>query len=338
MRIEVPTANLTQIRHIGAENFRIASLGAQDSPQVERLFARVFGTEPSPGWYTWKYGDLGGTAIGLWNDHNELVAHYAGFTRTLLWQGQVVPAIQIGDVMVAPEVRGFLTRHGPFFQVCSQFFATQVGPGQKHALAFGFPNERAIRLGVTLGLYRNLGQIRQIHWPAHCMDLPLGWKWTRLLPNSFDLERTVNKVWHDMALDFSGHVVGVRNWDHIQSRFVKRPDQPYDFFCLRRWLPRRAVAIAVMRLTPGQAQLLDVIGPRNDFPLVIRAAIQQAAQVGATHLTAWGSNLACDVFQRCGASVGDVAAQLAASVTTTLAQDRIEAAPWWWMGGDTDFL
>lgn len=322
---------------IGAETFRIATIDAGEAAQVERLFARVFGTTPAPGWYDWKYGLLGGTATGLWNARDELVAHYAGFPRMLSWQGEAVSAIQIGDVMVAPEVRGFLTRRGPFFQICSQFFGTRVGAGRAHALAFGFPNERAIRLGVTLDLYRDLGKLYQVTWPARPAHLPFGWAWSPVAPEPA-LTNAVEKAWRSMAKDFSEHVLGVRDSANLRKRFVERPDRTYRFFRLHRWLPGSTAAVAVLRLAPGEAELLDVIAPRDLFPLVTRAAATEAARTGAACLSAWGSPAASEVFQGCGASVVGVAAHLAASIATALPSAKINAASWWWMGGDTDFL
>jgi len=322
---------------IGAETFRIAPIGDDRTAQVEELFARVFGAAPASGWHAWKYGILGGTATGLWNAHEELVAHYAGFPRRLQWQGEALEAIQIGDVMVAPEIRGILTRRGPFFQVCTHFFGARVGAGLPYALAFGFPNARAMRLGVALNLYRDLGTVHQVAWPARQTRLPFGWAWSPVAPGP-DLAQAVAQAWRAMAQDFSSLVLGVRDSSYIQRRFVQRPDRTYQFFRLHRWLPGSTAAVAVLRLTPGQAELLDVIGPRNRFPLVTRAAASEAARTGAAGLSAWGSPAASEVFLRCGATVTGVAAHLAIAQCAALSADRINAAAWWWMGGDTEFL
>jgi len=147
------TPRETVERRIGNARYVLREVGPADTAGVLALFSRAFGTVPPAGWHAWKYGSEGlqGRAMGLWADDGRLVAHYAGFPRRMLWHGNPVEAIQIGDVMVAPEVRGLLSRRGPFFQVCSAFFDQWVGPGRSFALAFGFPSDRAIRLGMALG-------------------------------------------------------------------------------------------------------------------------------------------------------------------------------------------
>ncbi len=321
---------------IGAHSFRVAEIATVDQTEVLRLFAAAFGHSPDPRWYAWKYGAGAGEAIGLWNEGGRLAAHYAGFPRELRWRGAPVRAIQIGDVMVAPEVRGLLTRKGPFFQVCSRFFAGRVGAGKAYRLAFGFPNERAIRLGVALGLYHDAGIIHQVSWPASEWKAPFGWRWEAATGER--LIRQVERAWRAMSKDFSAYVLGVRDADYIRHRFLSRPDRQYHIFTLRRWPLGGTVAVAVMHVEPGRAELLDVIGARAAFPAVVRAAAAEAARSGAALLTAWASPAALAVFRESTAvEVVGKAAHLAVAKASALTDDEV-VAPWWWMGGDTDFL
>jgi hypothetical protein len=329
----------TQTVHcqIGMHHFRITEIGVRDQAEVLRLFVAAFGHSPDTGWYAWKYDFGRGEAIGLWNDNGYLAAHYAGFPRELRWQGTPVQAIQIGDVMVAPEVRGLLTRKGPFFQVCSRFFASRVGLGKSYRLAFGFPNERAIRLGVMLGLYHDAGIIQQISWLARLQKLPIGWCWT---PLSKEKNPTwqIEHAWQSMSKDFTDYVLGVRDADYLNYRFLNRPDRKYQLFCLRRWPWGNAVAVAVMHVEPGRAELLDVIGARAAFSMVVRATKAEAARAGATALTAWASPAALAVFEESGVEIMGKAANLAVARASALTDREMKDARWWWMGGDTDFL
>lgn len=322
---------------IGGHAYRLAETGPADEAAVARLFSRCFEGNPSPGWYAWKYDALHGQALGLWSEGGELVAHYGGFPRTLLWKGDTVPTIQIGDVMVAPELRGLLTRKGPFYQVCSRFFDSRVGEGKRFRLAFGFPNARAIRLGVALNLYHDAGVIHQVSWPSLQGRLPLGWRWTPVAPGK-DLERQMARAWLSMSRDFSGYVLGVRDADFIHRRFLNRPDREYRIFCLRRWPLGNVVAVAVMHIEPGRAELLDVVGARPAFATVVRAAAAEAARAGASSLTAWASPAVLDALRGTNPHVTGLAAHLAVAKVSDLTAVAVAAAPWWWMGGDTDFL
>jgi hypothetical protein len=325
------------LRAIGDQRFSIGNVGAGDAAQVERLFERVFGAPTGPGWYEWKYGALGGSAVGLWGESGELLAHYAGFPRQLRWYGKALPAIQIGDVMVAPEVRGLFTRRGPFYQVCSSFFSAHVGVGNECALAFGFPNERAIRLGVKLGLYHDAGVIHQLAWPARVCSMPFAWAW-RPLQSGRELSVAVERGWLAMSRDFSDLVLGVRDATFVANRFVRRPGDVYRFFGLYHRLTRRVVAVAVMRLASGQAELVDLIGGRSTLPLLIRGATSEAARVGAETLSAWAGCATAAILQETGANNQGTVAHLAIAKASMVGSEDLLTTPWWWMGGDTDFL
>lgn len=321
---------------IGNHHFRIGSLDVKNEPEVLRLFAGAFGQTHDARWYDWKYSRGRGEAVGLWNESGHLVAHYAGFPRTLLWHGELMKAVQIGDVMVAPQVRGVMTRKGPLFQVCSRFFGSRVGEGKAYQLAFGFPNQRHVQLGVTLGLYHNAGKIHLLRWAARSKRLPPWWRWSPLVENSAALQQ-VAKVWPAMARDMGDCVLGVRDMDYLRWRFLDRPDRQYRLFLLRRWPMGGAAAVAVMRFAESGAELLDVIGSRKTFGMVIQAATDEAARAGMAELTAWASPAAAAALGT-GAMMTESGASLAVARASALTADKVATARWWWLGGDTDFL
>lgn len=336
--MRMPKQGLEGSCRLGTETFRIAAIGSADRTQVERLFARVFGQEPEPGWHAWKYDALGGRAVGLWNAAGELVAHYAGFPRTLMWQGKPIPTLQIGDVMVAQELRGLLTRRGPFFQVCTSFFGSWVGTGRPFELAFGFPNERAIRLGVMLGLYHDLGTLDQLTWATAEQRLPWTWRFASVDPNHGDFKQMADEAWRVMAADQANHVLGARDADHLRARYLQRPGADYRFFRLQRRLSRQTVALVVLRMGPGGAEWLDFIGPRAALPLAVRAAKAVAARAGAATLVAWASPLASETLLATGAERTGTAAHFAVARASEISEAGLTSARWWWLGGDTDFL
>lgn len=327
---EIPTIR------IGAHRFRIADIRADDEAEVSRLFADAFGYRPEAGWHEWKYGGERGQAVGLWDEGGHLVAHFAGFPRTLYWLGEPVAGIQIGDVMVAPGVRGLLTRKGPFYQVCTHFFPGRVGEASPYRIAFGFPNERHLKLATALDLYHDAGLIHEISWPAQQRGLRPGLRWTLL--NDRDLISSAGLAWEAMKKDFAGYVLGCRDPDYLKQRFPGRPGHAYRIYGLRRWPWRRIEAIAVMKLEAGHAELLDLVGARDLFDDLIRAATAEAARANARLLTAWASPAAAEILARTGGKITGKAAHLGIPNASVLTADEAATAPWWWMGGDTDFL
>lgn len=325
-------------RTIGGHRYVIRDVLPADEPQVIRLFVEAFGHQPGRDWFEWKYGAGRAGALGLWDETGRLKAHYAGIPRTILWQGHSVAGLQIGDVMVSPEIRGLMVRNGPLQQICSRFFATRVGAGRPYRFAWGFPNQRHLRLGITLGLYRDAGVISQLSWLAKHRRLSPWWSFSPLDASSDDFDSQVDSVWQAMAGDLRDHVLGMRDSGYVRWRFVSRPDRQYRLYALRRRLNGRMMALAVMRFAEGGAELLDVVGPRSVFRHVVRAALSEAARAGATCLTAWASPALVELAGDTGAAAVPSGASLAISKGSDLSAEEITAARWWLMGGDTDFL
>lgn len=322
---------------IGDALFSLREVGAGETAAVLALFARVFGYAPPPGWYEWKYGASGlqGRAMGLWAEDGRLVAHYAGFPRSVLWQGRSIEAIQIGDVMVAPELRGILSRRGPFFQVCDAFFGKWVGSGRPFSLAFGFPNARAMRLGVALGLYRDLGPIHRLVWPAGRLRLPLGWRVTEIEPGCATFTRLAEFAWQRMAKERRLEVIGLRDAAHWRTRFAARPATPYLFLALRR--PFGSPALVILRQEGEIVRWLDFAGPRAALPAAVAAARRFAAAAGASRVEAWASRAAFDELTGCEAQEAGPAAHYAVALASSCPIDTL-AQSGWWLAGDTDFL
>lgn len=336
---EVPLPGRCSDCYIGGRRFRIATVGPEDMPEMLRLFAEVFGHAPDEHWFDWKYGAGQGEAVGLWDESGRQVAHYAGLPRTLCWRQERLATVQIIDVMVAPAVRGLLPRKGAFFQVCSSFFDSRVGKDRAYRLAFGFPNQRHLRLGVALDLYRDVRPIHLLRWDVPQKSLPLWWDWSPLPTGNVVAAQRVAEAWKAMSQDMGEYVLGLRNMDYLRWRFLERPDRQYQLFCLRRRLTGRTEAVAVMRFSGDQAELLDVVGPRKAFGVVLQAAADYAAQNGAMALTAWASSAVAEVIGASGtATILETGASLAIALASEFSSDDCARARWWWMGGDTDFL
>ncbi len=328
----------TDVCVIGARRFEIRDMRVQDMAEVLTLFGHVFGQSPGPDWFAWKYGRGGGTAVGVRDESLRLIAHYAGFPRSLLWMGEVVRAIQIGDVMVAPELRGILTRRGPFFQACRRFFGSQVGAGRPQELAFGFPNERHQRLGVALDLYLDAGPIHALRWTAQSQGLPRWWHWAELDVSDSRTDAEIDVAWAAMAAIMGNAVIGARPSGYVRWRFIDRPDRRYRLFRLRRHWSRQAAGIAVLRTEADTAVWLDWIGPPQPMRMAARALAAEAHRAGVPELTAWVSPAVAEVLAGSGAVTDGTAAWLAVAKCSTPTPEAIAAARWWLMGGDTDFL
>lgn len=334
----------------------VRPLGGEDRAAALALHNRVFGATVTPAWHDWKYGAGNGRAVGVWEEGASLVAHFGGVPRNLLWYGERQPWIQIGDVMVVPELRGLMTRRGPFHIACEQFFSSQVGTGHPHRGAFGFPNQRHLRLGLALGLYHDAGEILQLTVPCGTAPVQAGGDdgWV-LQPLSADalLGKEVAQAWEAMARDWRNGIVGERTGAYLCWRYLERPDvlhyHCYGLFRRSIFPWRRTLSgVIVLKLRPldkeagGDAEWLDWVGPLDNLPVALRLALHEAKSFGADKLHAWISRGVAERYAQdlraLGASFSASGASLAIARCSLLPSPDVAGLDWWWLGGDTDFL
>jgi hypothetical protein len=326
---------------IGGTRFQVRDLGPADRDGLLALHRRVFGEGASPEWYRWKYVDGNALGTGVWHQ-GELIAHCGGLPRMLWRQGQRTSGIQIGDVMVAPEWRGLLTRRGPFFQACDRFYAGHVGRQAGHDIAYGFPSLRHMKLAVTLKLAWDGGAIHALNWrldDSSAMPWPRWpWRWTELHASQPGFDGIVESAWRHMrerALDFT---LGERGARYVRWRYCERPAHSSRMFSLCRAWSREPAGIAVLDLAGDQAQWLDWIGEPAALALASRACVAQARSGGASSLTAWATDAVVQLLGNDKTFDRSVTARLGIPVASALSLDEASQAKWWFMGGDTDFL
>lgn len=129
-----------------AEFISIDSFGIDE---VKPLFESSFETSFDEAVWDWKYASGRGRAVGA-RQGGALVAHYGGAPRDIVFFGEASKAIQICDVMVLPEYRSFVSRDTLFFKTAATFLEQQVGNCAEHLLGFGFPNQRVLRMALSL--------------------------------------------------------------------------------------------------------------------------------------------------------------------------------------------
>ncbi|MBC5764748.1 GNAT family N-acetyltransferase [Ramlibacter albus] len=321
---------------IGGAQFELRDLGRNDRAALIGLHREVFGEGASDGWYVWKYVQGHGLGSGLWHD-GRLVAHCGGVPRALWQEGERRTGIQIGDVMVAPQWRGVLTRRGPFFHVSQKFYDGHVG--SEHAVAFGFPSERHLRLAVKTQLLWDGGPVHSLSWmTAHAPAPGWAWRWEPLDAGSPAFDSAIASAWSNMQAECGRFVVGERNADYVRWRFFRRPGRHHAAFALRRAWSRAVRGVAILDLAQPTAHWLDWIGRPSDMPLACTCCRAQAHAAGAQYLTAWATPAVAQSLAPSGILHSEVTAWLGIPRRSQLAEADVGRLAWWLMGGDTDFL
>jgi hypothetical protein len=301
--------------------------------EILDLFRDAFGHEMSQQQWRWKYRGLDIQGV-LVRCEGKVVAFYGGMPRAVHLFGSPATAVQIGDVMVHPQERGFLKRKGPFFLAASTFSERFVGNNKAYSLAFGFPSERAYRLGARLGLYEQVGEIKRVTWPAIQARPSLK---IRIRPLKTDQHTEVDQLWAEMSTAFNDQVIGTRNWDYIQQRYLNHPTLSYQIFLVSSRWSGKPVGIFVVRILEDSVELLDLIAQPKYIPILVGNACRLAWNLNKPQVFSW---ITAQHAPLLAGRIGEITPLniplpnicWMPGIPASELQDR-----WWLMGGDSDF-
>jgi SAM-dependent methyltransferase len=319
--------------------WKVAFVTNQDQKAVRELFSEVCKPEQmSAALWEWKYGQGRGLGIGAWQQH-KMVAHYGSIQRQIHYFGQAKPAIQIADVMVLPKERAVLTRQGAFFLTAATYPECYVGYGNPIWLGYGFPNERAMKVAERLGLYASVGKMLELHWPSKPSQPFFKSRIRHLRPDAqAENKFIINKLWQKMALNLSNALVGVRDWDYIQHRYLSHPHHHYELLLITRRFTGQALGVAVIQRRAEMCRLMDFIGDLKHIPEIIRQVRRIAGVWGMSKVTTWITANFGPRFPQQDIEVIDIKVQVPHSIWTPGVPPAEINGHWWLMIGDTDFL
>ncbi len=316
--------------------WRVLPVTEQHKAATQALFKQVFNTSMSNAMWQWKYGQQRGVAIGVWQQE-QLVAHYGGMQRQLLYFGQRRMGIQIGDVMVLPAERGRLTKHGAFFLSASTFSERHVGYGTPHFLAYGFPNARHIKVAEKLNIYAKVDDVVEITWNTAAVARVSKWQYVVKLINPHALQRVVTKLWTQMQRELQQHIALVRDWEYIEYRYLQRPEKIYTFLVIYD-LFLRPVGLVVIAIESDLCRFMDYLGSLRHISRVMHQICAYLQQQRIEHITGWFSATIAEHFARSGGQV--VATEIVLPTIIWGQNININKIKrhWWLTTGDTDFL
>ena len=309
-------------------------------PLMEQLFAQVFGHPIDRALTAWKYGPGRGLCIAV-VDHSQpdvprAIAHCGLMFRDLLLQGRPVRGAQITDLMVAPDQRGRLLRGGSPFARAVTFALGELGgpanPGNPARFVYGFPSERAMRLGEHLGLFREIDQTHEVAWAARPGVLPealegSGQRWSR----------TIDRLWQRMGVDLCQALVGVRDGAWFLARYLRHPTRRYQVHLVRSpWL-RDPVGVFAVREEGGRLELSDWVAPLAHTADVIAAARAIAWRQGRVPLATWMTRRFVPLLAPQAQSVQALQFRILCRGDTHQADLDRWRDRWWLTPGDTDY-
>jgi ABC-type polysaccharide/polyol phosphate transport system ATPase subunit len=308
----------------------------EDLEALQLLFKESFKYEMSPIRWLWKYQGAKAWGTAVQRD-GHLVGFYGGMPRLCVLKNEPIQAVQIGDVMVAPDERA-AGRSGPLMRASASYIDNMPALYPGFAFAFGFPSERPMRLGVALGLYRPVESINEVVWPALPNELSSLHRLQFIDNDAGPLcKEQINVLWALMRHDFSDYIVPVRDKDRWLYRYVSHPEITYKLAIISNTLSNRPLAAFVMVEHPDFIELVDYVGGVEGVELAVQGARHFADSLGQSSVKGWFSNAIVSLFEAQCSSMTKTGIEVPVSSRGKTKEQAVLPAPLWLMAGDTDF-
>ena len=314
----------------------LGNIHSFDMAEVQPLFESSFDSRFDPDLWQWKYGGGRGHAVAA-RRGGQLVAHYGGISRDIVYFGQPRQAMQICDVMVMPEYRSFVSRDTLFFRTAATFLEQHVGNTGSHLQGFGFPNQRVLRMARRLGLYDVTDSFIELQYPLpdHPQELP-GFLLQRFALEDPAGQTAVDGLWQGMAGAFADHIIGVRDWSYLHYRYCSHPlwRREYDSFLVTG---PQGLVLAILKQVPGACLLMDIVGAPTAFPGALQALVGWLARDEKRLLC----RITHDHAERLmlpGVHVQSLDIGIPCSAWTRGPDPESLRGRWWLTAGDMDFV
>jgi len=325
--------NSTEITADASGTWQCRWATAQDQDALLSLFKEAFGHVISKNLWRWKYDWQNKQGVLAFRD-GKIIAYYGGIPRTFIFQGKTISAIQICDVMVAPEKRGILTKNGPFVLTARAYLNAQTGPKNDYCFAFGFPSGRHARLGEIVKLYARVDSFLEARWPATIsLNNTLHFK---SRPLNKENNSIIDTQWESMQAALSDTILPQKNTHYFNWRYFEHPDHHYVVLHVStRWL-NKSIGVLVLRDHGPEIgiEAMDLLASPQELSTLLRVAQKYAARLKRKHVFCWLTPRILSMLPEPEHQhkITDV---FIATPDLQNTADRLQSR-WWLMGGDTD--
>jgi len=302
-----------------------------DQAMFLSLFESAFGHAMPPSLWTWKYGNQDKYGIFAHIDGN-VIAYYGGLPRQFWLNGETIPAVQICDVMVAPKMRGILTRKGPFIHTADTFLTAQIGQDKAYQFAFGFPTERAARIGEKSAWYARTDTFLEASWSA-TNTLP---PWFKIRPLADDNTEMVDMLWQAMQASLPNHLLPVKDSAFFKWRYKDHPERSYPSYVVSWRGIDKVIGIVTLRDHGPDLgmEIMDLLAPASELKTLHIAAQKIGVRSGHTRLFSWMTPTILGFLPKPSQQVEVSGVYVTPEYQQMIAQKQVNC---WLMSGDTDF-
>ena len=321
----------------GYPRWRLQEVRPEDVNEALELFQRVFKSEISRAFWAWKYGEGRGHSIVARASSGALVAHYGASRRRLLWRGQAVLGLQIGDVMVDSKERGVLSHQGAFFKVAAAFQESYYGYTRRFEIAYGFPNHRAMRVAERLSLYKKVDRILEVRWPNRTSRRFTLTKSQSITAACYS-SGIPDQLWGSMRENLKDQLLVIRDGAYLRFRYRDHPEGGYEGYLITHRITRRPIGWVVLKEEEDHVRLMDIVARPQEISWAIESVRQRFSQTHQKELRAWITPAQMPYYQSPQAHISETDIEIPThALTRGIPPEELEGR-WWVSMGDTDFL
>lgn len=322
-------------------NAEFGDIDSFASAELNRLFEESFSTEFDQEQWQWKYQHGNGRCVvARAEPGGNIVSHYGGAPREILYFGQSNVAIQVCDVMVLPEIRRHYGKRSLFFKTAATFLEREIGNTVRQLLGFGFPNQRAMNIALRLGLYEKTDDFLELVFPV--LENPVSALQVEVA-NLEDQEHSdaINSLWQQMAPAFGDAIIGVRDASYLKYRYFEHPFYQRGLYHphLVRDETGQACAFFVLKAHGDELLLMDLICPAADIkPMLGEIADFCRKQEQGKALKIWITKAWQEVVQLPDCVVNDLGIEIPCNSWNRGPDAKTLYGAWWLTAGDMDFM
>ena len=322
-------------------NVEFADIGSFSSAELKRLFEESFHTEFDQEQWRWKYEFGNGRCVVARSEPGgNIVSHYGGAPREILYFGQPNVAIQVCDVMVLPEIRRHYGKRSLFFNTAATFLEREIGNTVRQLLGFGFPNQKAMKIALRLGLYEKTDDFIELVYsvpekPSSALQVELA--------NLEDQQQSdaIDGLWQQMATAFGDAIIGIRDSSYLKYRYFQHPFyhrglyHPY----LVRDEAGHPSALFVLKAHGDELLLMDLISPAVDIkPMLGEIVAFCCKQWQGRALKIWITRAWQEAVQLPDCVVNDLGIEIPCNSWNRGPDAETLYGAWWLTAGDMDFM
>jgi len=330
-------------------NAEYGDISSFETAEIGRLFEKSFNVAFDAKVWDWKYKSGNGRCVvARDSDGGEVIAHYGGAPRPILYFGTESMAIQVCDVMVLPEKRLYYGKKSLFFKVAATFLEREIGNTVDHLLGFGFPNQKAMNIAMRLGLYEKTDDFLEVVLPPaesagsfQLIEVDIG---------DASHQNSIDSLWQSMAKDLLGGIVGIRNWQYLKYRYFDHPyAQAGQYQCclLRKTPADPPLAVLVFKPHEDRFLLMDIICQQRAILAAVTAAnaalttlkeMKPNVDKQVNGLKIWITRAWLESVMPVGATVNELHIEIPCNSWNPGPDSARLNGAWWLTAGDMDFM